>query len=294
MPIYVDHQLREQLEHMSPEFPIVYFHDEMADLPAREGPVHWHPDFEIVTAATGVLDYQVGDVHLRLEAGDTIFVCPNVLHRIRQIEGDIPDPMPGIVFPGTLLAPESSRVYRTCIQPFLTGDDLPFILFRQGTHAPVREAAQRMYSLLADAAPFFEIGVLRELLTIFQYLNEHADEWPRTPASHVQAKAHVRVQQMLSFIYANYAKKISLADISASAHVSRSEAARCFSLYLHCTPVEALIQYRLQQARRQLAETTLSVQEISLACGFHSAGYFSRQFKRYYDITPGQIRSLGK
>ena len=50
MSIILDHQLREQLHHISPEFLITYFHDEIIDLPAREGPVHWHPEFEIVTA----------------------------------------------------------------------------------------------------------------------------------------------------------------------------------------------------------------------------------------------------
>ena len=46
MPVILDHQLREQMHHISPEFPITYFHDELIALPNREGPVHWHPEFE--------------------------------------------------------------------------------------------------------------------------------------------------------------------------------------------------------------------------------------------------------
>ncbi len=294
MPILVDHLLREQLEHLSPDFPIVYFHDEMADLPVREGPVHWHPEFEIATAKTGVLDYQVGENHLRLDAGDTVFVCPNMLHRICQTEGSIPDPMPGIVFPGTLVAPETSRIYQTCVQPLLAAENLPFILIRRGTHGPVLDSAQRIYSLLETQAPFYEIRILRELLSIFTYLNEHFDEWPRMEASRVQTRTQIRVQQMLSFIYAHYAEKVSLKDIASAAHISRSEAARCFDVYLHCTPVEALTMYRLQQARVMLMETPLAIQEISGLCGFHSAGYFTRQFRRYYGYAPGKVRGLGK
>jgi len=56
MSIIPDHQLREQLHHISPEFPITYFHDEIIDLPTRQGPAHWHPEFAIVTAQMGVLD----------------------------------------------------------------------------------------------------------------------------------------------------------------------------------------------------------------------------------------------
>lgn len=60
MPIILDHQLREQIPHKATEFPVTYFHDELAEFPNWAAPFHWHPDFEIATAVSGVLDYQVG------------------------------------------------------------------------------------------------------------------------------------------------------------------------------------------------------------------------------------------
>ena len=48
VPFFVDHLFREQMNHISPAFPITYFHDEIADLPDRAGPVHWHPELEIL------------------------------------------------------------------------------------------------------------------------------------------------------------------------------------------------------------------------------------------------------
>ena len=99
MPILLDHQLREQIPHKAAEFPVVYYHDELAELPNWTGPIHWHPDLEIATAAKNVLDYQVGQQHIILEAGDSIFINGNVLHRVCQPSGDSPDPVPLIVFP---------------------------------------------------------------------------------------------------------------------------------------------------------------------------------------------------
>ncbi len=60
MPIILDHQLREQIPHDGTAFPISYFHDELAALPNRAGPLHWHHDFEIATAVSGALEFQVG------------------------------------------------------------------------------------------------------------------------------------------------------------------------------------------------------------------------------------------
>ena len=85
MPITLDHQLKEYIPHNAVEFPISYFHDELATLPNFAGPLHWHPDFEIATAECVSLDYQVGENHIILEAGDSIFVNRNTIHGIKQL-----------------------------------------------------------------------------------------------------------------------------------------------------------------------------------------------------------------
>ena len=294
MSIILDHQLREQLHHISPEFPITYFHDEIVDLPNREGPVHWHPEFEIVTARVGVLDYQVGEEHILLHAGDSIFVNVNMLHGIKQISGETPDPMPGIVFLGTLIAPEGSVVYQKYVQKIAACDALSYVVFRQGEHDEIHRTMQRIYQLLDECLPLYELRIQYALISIFDYLNCHFDALPKTMISRVQMNAQIRVQQMLTYIYDYYAQDITLSDIAAAANISRSEAGRCFSTYLQKSPIDFLIQYRLQKAHFLLNDTTLSIQEISQSCGFHSTSYFTRQFRQHYGYTPGITRSLGK
>lgn len=127
MSIILDHQLREQIPHDTVSFPVTYFSDELAVLPNWTGPLHWHPEFEIATAESGVLDYQVGQRHIILEPGDSILVNGNILHSIKQVSGDIPDPMPNIVFSGTLAAPETSLIYQKYILPVVGCDTLPFV-----------------------------------------------------------------------------------------------------------------------------------------------------------------------
>ena len=47
---------------------------------------------------------------------------------------------------------------------------------------------------------------------------------------------------------------------------------------------------RLDNAKSILSETTLSVKEIAFACGFADPNYFSRQFRRAYDLSPNAFR----
>lgn len=296
MTIKINHQLQEQIPHDTAIFPVTFYCDELATLPNREGPLHWHPYFEIATAKSGVLDYQVGQNHIILEAGDSIFVNSNMLHGIRQVSGDTPDPMPNIVFSGTVVAPETGTIYQKYISPIAGCDLLPFIVFRHDNRQcdEVNRLINDIYCVMREQTDCYEMIVQRNISCIFEYIFHNFDVFPKSEASRIQLSAQIRVQKMLSYIYEHYAEEVTLEDIAGAANISRSEAGRCFNTYMGCTPVDALIQYRLQKAHRLLNETTLTLREISYDCGFHSVNYFSRQFRKRYGYAPGKNRTLGK
>lgn len=296
MPVIVDRRMREQITHEQPLFPITCFENELSELPNREGPLHWHPDFEIARATVGVLDYQVGREHIRLEPGDSILVNGNLLHGVRQISGGDPDPMPILVFPGTLIAPETSAVYQKYIAPIADCASLPFVVFRrqEGWCGEVHCLLDEVFHALNRQEDCYEMVVQRDLNRLFEILFRRLDALPRSQATRIQLRTQVRVQKMLDFIYTHYAEPVTFDQIAGAASVSRSEAARCFQEYMGCSPVNALIRYRLRTAHRLLHDTSLTVQEIAAACGFASAGYFARQFRKRYGCTPGSVRNLGE
>ena len=296
MPIILDRQLREQIPNNNNEFPITYFHDELATLPNRIGPLHWHPEPEIATATLAALDFQVGEEHILLEAGDSIFVNGSILHAIKQIDGDVAEPMPNIVFSGNIIAPETSIINQKYIKPILTGDSLPFVVFRSRNenHKEVNRLIREIYQALSERKECYEITVQRNLGLIFEYVFLNFNILPKSQASRIQITAQVRIQKMLSYIYENYADTVTLEDIANAANISKSEAGRCFNTYMNSSPIETLIQYRLQMAERLLNETNLTLHEICFECGFNSVNYFSRQFRKNYGHTPGNHRVLGK
>lgn len=296
MPIILDHQLREHIPHNATEFPITYFHDELATLPDRAGPLHWHPDFEIATAECGILDYQVGGQHITLEAGDSIFVNGNTLHGIKQLSGDLADPMPNIVFSGTLITPEAGTVYKKYVLPVVQCDLLPFVVFRHDdpSCSKLNCCIKEIYRLMSEKSPCYELAVQRNISTIFEFISRNFDQLPKNEATRIQLNNQIRLQKMLTFIYENYREDVTLEDIARAADISRSEAGRCFNTYMGCSPVESLIQYRLQMAHQLLNERTQTLQQIAYACGFNSVNYFSRQFKKKYGYSPSQNDCMGK
>jgi len=293
MSIIFDRQLREQITHGNAIFSITYFQDELSELPTLAGPYHWHPDFEIATAENSILDYQVGRQHIVLEAGDSIFVNGNILHGVKQLSGNSPDPMPNIVFSGTAIASENSAIYQKYIQPIGRCDSLPFIVFRHGDscHSAVNDLIKNTYSLLREQRNCYEMTVQRNLNGIFEYIFLNLENLPKFEATRIQINHQIRVQKMLAYIYEHYAEPVTLEEIAAAANISRSEAGCCFKAFMGCSPMDALVQYRLRIAYRLLSDKSMTLQQIGYTCGFNSVNYFSRQFKKKYGYAPGKYRN---
>jgi len=296
MAININNQLREEMSHDATIFPISFFYDEFATLPSYEGPLHWHPEFEIASADSGSLDFQIGQEHILLEAGDSIFINGNMLHGVKQVSNGIPDLLPNIVFSGTMVAPETSTIYQKYIKIISCCNSLPYIVFRNtiSEYKEINALIKSIYKDMKEQRSCYEMVVQRKLNTIFEYIFCHFDDFPKSESSRIQINTQIRIQKMLSYIYDHYRENVTLEDIAKAANISRSEAGRCFNIYMDCSPIDALIQYRLQVAHRLINETILSLQEISDLCGFNSVNYFSRRFRIYYGYTPGQKRKLGK
>lgn len=56
------------------------------------------------------------------------------------------------------------------------------------------------------------------------------------------------------------------------------------------SPVEFILQTRMKRAAQLIAENQHSISEISLMVGISNAQYFSRCFKKVYQMTPTEYR----
>ena len=83
---------------------------------------------------------------------------------------------------------------------------------------------------------------------------------------------------------------LSCEALAAKVGISVRQLERLFSNHLHCTPSGFYLDLRLDKARQLLRQTDRSVLEISLACGFDSASYFSRRYRLRFATSPSQDR----
>ncbi|MCJ1777646.1 helix-turn-helix transcriptional regulator [Mammaliicoccus sciuri] len=72
--------------------------------------------------------------------------------------------------------------------------------------------------------------------------------------------------------------------------MSISETVRLFSKYVHQTPFQYILNYRLEKSVSMLNKyTDKSITDISYVCGFSTTSYFIQKFKERYGQTPKQF-----
>jgi transcriptional regulator GlxA family with amidase domain len=117
------------------------------------------------------------------------------------------------------------------------------------------------------------------------------DERQPVPASAQPAVGSIRLKEALELMAANLAEPLQADDIAQLVGVSRRQLERLFRQHLDTFPSRYYLELRLKHARRQLKQTTLSIQQVGLACGFASGSHFSTTYRNYFGCTPREERA---
>ena len=83
---------------------------------------------------------------------------------------------------------------------------------------------------------------------------------------------------------------LSTLELAAAIKVTRRQLERLFRMHLDATPSGFYLGLRLDKARQLLAQTDMSVTEVSLACGFELPSYFTRRYKLRFGRCPREER----
>ncbi len=246
---------------------------------------HWHDDLEFIYILSGEMEYNVNGEIIVIEEGNGIFV------NARQMHYGFSSTMQECEFICILLHPMllcvSQFVDRDFVSPFITDNSIPYILLDKNI------TWQR--DILDDIGKMCEHKDNPSAPLYIQNLFYHI--WIRFTENAMKLKGNVRqgrnlsvLKDMLSFIQRHYNEGISLEDIAKSGNISKSTCLAVFKRYMHNTPTNYLIHFRLKMASVQLKETDLPISEIALLAGFSGISYFTETFRKVYGCSPSEYR----
>ncbi len=99
------------------------------------------------------------------------------------------------------------------------------------------------------------------------------------------------IEAACSYIGENFRQDITLEDAAGKAGLSSFYFSRLFKKSRGVTFIEYITMLRVDEARKLLKETTLSIGEISERVGYSDQNYFTRVFKRYESVSPSVYRA---
>jgi len=110
--------------------------------------------------------------------------------------------------------------------------------------------------------------------------------------SHLQVQriTDPRVHTVLALIEANIEHPMSLDDLAKAVNLSTWRLCHLFRIQTGCAPLRYSKIIRMDQARKLLETTFLSVKEVMSKVGATDESHFVRDFKTHHGLYPSELR----
>ena len=88
----------------------------------------------------------------------------------------------------------------------------------------------------------------------------------------------------------NFSSSFTLDELAAFTSMSKFQLSHDFTRYFHIAPMKYLNTVRLENAKKLLTSTDMSVSEVGSSVGIENTTHFINMFKRSFGTTPNQYR----
>ncbi len=257
----------------NPALPFIFHTD--SHFCGESGVANWHENTEFLfcTKGEGNVNCDTTDIHMK--KGDTVIVNARCLH--------------------TVSSDESIEYHCLIIDNSFfkdNGIDIEKIRFQNkiedGRIADYFDKIRNRYSNSKDEFHTAETRLV--VLDFILYVCKNYKE-----RSFIQdtknSKSYAAVLDAIEYINNNFSKRLSVDEIADHAGFSRYHFARIFKENTGFTISRYINTRRCDNAAFLLRETSMTVSEICLECGFDNPSYFAKAFTRAYGILPSEYRS---
>jgi AraC-like DNA-binding protein len=118
-----------------------------------------------------------------------------------------------------------------------------------------------------------------------------ASQLPPETRYRPQEPTATRLQAAIAHVARHFLRPIPESEVALLCNMSPSRFCREFKAAFDVTFVEYLASYRMEQAKRLLANPTMAVGDVAVAVGFSDPSYFTRVFKRQEGVAPSEYRA---
>ncbi|ADY52047.1 transcriptional regulator, AraC family [Pseudopedobacter saltans DSM 12145] len=254
---------------------------------------HYHPELELHYVKKGEGVRFIGDNINNFSAGEMILLGENLPHTWRckdeyfipesnlNVEATVIQFLPNCLGQDFLNIPETYQIPR---------------LFEKAKQGLIikGKTKKKLEVLMHDALGAQSLQRITVLLNILSTLAD-SEEFEVITKSHTFYRTNnidtERINKICTYTLSNYKEDISLEQIASLSNLSITSFCRYFKQITKKTYYDFLTEIRISHACRILVNNTLTVEAISMECGFNNPSNFYRHFKKVMGCTPIEYKT---
>jgi AraC-like DNA-binding protein len=253
-----------------------------------------HHYFELLYVSSGAVTYQVQDQFCRVGPGDLFLMGSTLLHRISAYESSGMKAAVLYFMPEILGGADSAGEQMEYLMPFRVQETgFPHVIpAASGVPAQVHDLMTRASRELPAASTRARLSVKTYLRMMLVLLVNHFSAW--RGAEDVFERRHRnldRMQPLFDYIDGHYQDAITVEDAAELLHMSKSTFMRFFKEVTGQSFVGYLNRFRIAKAEALLAQTDLSILDVSQQVGFCDQSYFGLVFRNILQLTPREYKA---
>lgn len=110
-----------------------------------------------------------------------------------------------------------------------------------------------------------------------------------TAMHHRGSRQSALLEEVLAWLHQHYTDPgLEIEQVSQRFHISSSQLRRLFHEALHVSPLQYVLELRMELAQNLLRHENLPIAEVAARTGFSSEFYFSRLFKQRTGLPPSR------
>ncbi|MBR4868707.1 MAG: helix-turn-helix domain-containing protein [Clostridia bacterium] len=252
------------------------------------GSPSWHEQIEILYFHQGKAKLKCSDQLFEVQKGDVVIINSFEPHQVTQVDCETVYDcimIDSALYRNATSADEEHRFFQ-----LLADSRIGFKTLVQNDHEIIH-SIETICKEDKTRPLFYDIAIRVQVLDLLVHLfRRHVQNDVSFYRLIDNLQQYDRIQPALDLMRSRLGEHIALEELAATCHLSASHFCRLFRQITGYSPIQYLVELRLQEAATLLKRTDKTISQIAYEVGFDDIGYFSRKFKTQFGISPTKAK----
>lgn len=134
----------------------------------------------------------------------------------------------------------------------------------------------------------YKFAIMKEFYNLLENISLHIDN------KNEENGNFKVISNAVNYINSNINQELSIPYLAKLCLLSESAFRKKFKAYMNKTPVEYILEIKLEKAEELLKKTDIPISEIVSQLNFYDSAYFNKLCKKRYGLSPSMIRENKK